>query len=301
MLRRGILLAAMLVPGAAFADEGDIKKAEQLYNDALALTDAGNFAAACPKYAESQRLDPALGTQFNLADCWEHTNQLAGAHALFTSVERAARAAGKTNLATRAHDRAVALDGRIPRLAITAPAAAELVVRVDGAVVPAESLGALPVDPGKHVVEARAAGGKSFRRSVDVAGGTTPLAIVFTEAEPAKSAAPIERKPSKSFRIAGATVAGFGAVGLVLGTVAGVSALSKRDEARDVCGNDEPSQCHAQAGVPLWDDAANAGTISTVAFAAGGALVVAGALLWIFAPSRTVTPTVGRFGLGGTF
>lgn len=300
-----LVSSAVLSSGGAFAAPDDAKRAEALYDEALALADAGNFAAACPKYAASQKLDPALGTQFNLADCWEHTGQLASAYSLFVAVERAAKAAGKGNLASRAQGRAAALEPRVPRLAINAPPIRQLVVRLDGVILSEDALASAPVDAGRHVIEAAAPGRQAWRQELDVTGGITPVEIPDLSASEASPAAPIvlERRPAKSWRIAGATVAGIGVVGLVLGGVAGANALSKRDEAREVCRNDEPSQCHVEAGVPIWEEAGNAGTISTVAFAAGAALVVTGAVLWILAPSRTVTPTTafGRLGLGGAF
>ena len=39
------------------------------YDDAEKLMAAHDYAAACPKYAESQQRDPQLGTLLHLADC----------------------------------------------------------------------------------------------------------------------------------------------------------------------------------------------------------------------------------------
>src|SRR5689334_11081114 len=104
---RGMKLPALALalafawPRLAAADVSPAKKAERLYDEGVALVDQGNYAAACPKFEESQRLDPALGTQFNLADCLEHTGKLGSAFRLFGAVERAARAAGKPKLEGR--------------------------------------------------------------------------------------------------------------------------------------------------------------------------------------------------------
>ena len=53
--------------------------AEALFSAGRADVERGDYASACPKFADSQRLDPAPGTLINLADCEEHVGQLARA------------------------------------------------------------------------------------------------------------------------------------------------------------------------------------------------------------------------------
>jgi hypothetical protein len=77
---------------------------------------------------------------------------------------------------------------------------------------------------------------------------------------------------------------GVGVVGVGLGTIFGLSAMSKHDDAAAKC----PAACPDQAGVDLWNDARTAGNISTVAFVVGGVGLATGAILWFTAkPSRT--------------
>src|SRR5882757_7808503 len=80
--RRGIMrlsrfaLAAILcgaLPRVAHAGEKgpDAVRAEALFDEGRRLMTAGDFTAACPKFASSQALDPAIGTALNLANCYE--------------------------------------------------------------------------------------------------------------------------------------------------------------------------------------------------------------------------------------
>src|SRR5688572_16682581 len=55
----------------------DSAAAEALFEAGRADVAKGDFAAGCPKFAESHRLDPAPGTLTNLADCEERLGHLA--------------------------------------------------------------------------------------------------------------------------------------------------------------------------------------------------------------------------------
>jgi len=71
----GVLSIAItsLVPRAAFAqgntDRETAAKAEALFRNAKDADARGDLTMACAGFAESQRLDPAVGTLLNLADC----------------------------------------------------------------------------------------------------------------------------------------------------------------------------------------------------------------------------------------
>ncbi len=82
-----------LAPRAAKAQsKDDVARADALFNAAKALTDAGQYADACAKYAESKRLAPGLGVSMYLADCYEHIGRTASAWTEFRAAEGLARA-----------------------------------------------------------------------------------------------------------------------------------------------------------------------------------------------------------------
>lgn len=76
----GLLCPALvfaLAPAMARADGADREAADALFREGRLAADVGNYAVACPKFAESYRLDPAPGTLLNLGDCEENQGELA--------------------------------------------------------------------------------------------------------------------------------------------------------------------------------------------------------------------------------
>ncbi|WP_437594847.1 hypothetical protein [Sorangium sp. So ce1000] len=180
LLALAMFLAALLVGGRDA--RADTAAAQALFDAARQLMAQGKYADACPKLEESQRLDPGIGTQFNLAACYEQLGRTASAWSMFLEVAGAAKAAGQPEREKVARQRAAALEPGLIRLTITAPAdaPADFQVKRDGALVGRAQWGTpVPVDPGKHTVEASAAGRAPFARSVELtrAGASETLAI----------------------------------------------------------------------------------------------------------------------------
>src|SRR5262245_8870421 len=115
MLRRISFLAALFA--AAFSesvvraqDAMNKATAEALFADGRRLVGAGDYAAACPKFAASQKLDPGVGTALNLADCYERMGRWASAWAEFRSAASAAHTVGAREREELAGGRAQALE-----------------------------------------------------------------------------------------------------------------------------------------------------------------------------------------------
>jgi hypothetical protein len=114
----------------------DAALAQSLFDEARQLMIANRFDEACPKLAESHRLDPALGTLLNLAVCNEQPRQDGErvGRVPRRRVGREARGA-KPSASSYAHDHAAALEPRLSRLVIGAlrrNADRGLEVRLDG-------------------------------------------------------------------------------------------------------------------------------------------------------------------------
>ena len=157
------LACALLAAPLARADETKEQAADRLFREATKLEDSGNYEAACPRLEQSNAADPAIGTQFNLADCYEHLGQTGRALQLFRSVQALAKAAGKQQREVSARERADALEPRVPRLHLEVAPGADapgLDIRADGDGNRADDFLGGRIDDGEHV-----RGGPPFQRA----------------------------------------------------------------------------------------------------------------------------------------
>lgn len=341
-VRRSLLVTTLLACGAmstastpahAQASAQDSAVAQSLYDQGRKLAAQSNYAEACPKLEESQRLDPTAVTEFWLADCYEHVGRTASAWSSFLDLAAAARRSGGTRAEERekvAKERANAIAPKLTQLAISVADAVKvpgLVIKRDGEAVHSGQWGSpVPVDPGNHTVEASAPGKQTWTKTADVEGvGQTvtiqvdPLsdapAQASATAAPGGAQSPVDLPPntepahSSPLKTAGLVVGAVGVVGLGVGTVFGVLAISKNSSANDGhCGTafGGTNNCDG-TGLSLRSDAVNFGNVSTASFIAGGVLAAGGVGLWFFSPSTSVEagPTVGNRGarltVRGTF
>jgi hypothetical protein len=191
-----LLLVACSVPQLAHAQSGTkTAVAEALYRQARDLMAAGNLDEACPKFAESQRLDPATGTLLNLAACHERQGKLATAWLEYSDVIVGARRDGRQDRVDYATERAAALEPKLSRLTLVlAPEADDpsLVLELDGAGLGRAAIGVpTPVDPGKHVVRASAPGKKAWEQEVTIGAEADQQTLTIPKLEDA----PVEAAP----------------------------------------------------------------------------------------------------------
>jgi serine/threonine-protein kinase len=177
---------------------GDKAAAEALFDEAKRLMAEKKWALACPKLADSQRLDPGVGTLLNLALCFKENGQTASAWTTYREAAAQARVANQTDRETHARGEAAALEKRLTRLLIdVSPQVTSLpglVIKRDGAVVPGGLFGiAAPVDPGIRVIDVTASGKKPVHLEVKAegAGITTKISILpMQDALPGEAPAP---------------------------------------------------------------------------------------------------------------
>jgi hypothetical protein len=160
---------------ARAADPQEQQLAQALFDEGRRLMDGKRYGDACPKLAESQRLDPGGGTLLNLAICHEKEGKLATARSDFDEALSLATRDGRKDRQKIARERIAAIDAVIPRVTVIVAPAADidgLEVKLDGLVLRRAAWGvATAVDPGSHVVEATATGRAPWSSTVQVDAG----------------------------------------------------------------------------------------------------------------------------------
>jgi hypothetical protein len=169
LLLRSLLLGGLALHWCTQA-EAEESAAARLFREGRALVVDGRFAEACPRLEESQRLEPRLGTQLNIAFCHEQLGKLAAAWLGYQDAVVVARREGNVAREQFATARALALEPRVPRLEVRGAVGADgdpSTILLDGAPLAPSAWGrALPVDPGSHVLVATHAGAEYWRTTV---------------------------------------------------------------------------------------------------------------------------------------
>jgi len=295
----GVALAAafVLLGAPARADDASRARADAVFREGRAAAEAKDFATACARFAESQRLDASSGTLLNLGDCSEHLGKWVAARDYFR--EAILRLDPSDPREAIAKQRLRALEVRAPRLTVSlAEGTPPGDVACDGRAFAKAALGeAAVVDPGVHTCTFVAPGFTEMRKSVTLREGGAERIVLGVG--PAKPAAPPARAPSPDAarppsdgggRTAGLAIAGVGFAGLALAGVSGLVIVNEKSRA--------DRGCHDKAGCDA--DALSAISanktwlpINTVAWIVGAVGVGAGAYLILSHKDR---PNVAAFG-----
>jgi hypothetical protein len=324
------MLAVLASADSARAQGGDATTAEVLFRQGKQMLEAKDYAHACPMLAESYRLDPATGALLALATCHEQQGRLATAWSEFAEAATRAQREGRADRVAVAKERVQAIEPKLSTLTITVTAEIAglpgFELRRDGVGLGKVVFGVpVPVDGGDHVVEVVANGKNTFKTSVSVARESDKKTVVVSSLEdvapPMLPVAPaaaglapgLVAPPPGTFgiavatpspassglrpaQVAGLALGGVGLVGIVVGSVFGLSAISKNNDSG--CG---PSTCPNATALQARNDARSAGTVSTIGFVAGGVLAATGVTLLVLGGQKqaekasiSVTPAVAR-------
>lgn len=181
---------------------------------------------------------------------------------------------------------------------------------------------ALPVDPGAHTFQFTVAGNPVVMENLVIKEGEKDRVERVVLGPPPKSSAsaatashpgggPEDWEEAHgpgwtAEQKIGVGLAGAGVVGLGVGAVFGLMTTSAWSHAKDACGGDTTRCLDVPSASSYKDTATSDATLSTIGFAAGGALLVGGAVLFVLgrhphdsgSASLSVTPSLGP-GQGG--
>jgi tetratricopeptide (TPR) repeat protein len=319
-----IIASFVVVVGAAHAD--DKAKADALFKHGKKLMVEKRYADACEAFEKSFELDPGIGTQLNIARCYEEWGKLGRALVAYQTAEKLAKDAGDPRL-PKIHELVTALEPEVPHLTIKVPegAPADLQVMLDAK--PVQTLNAaFAVDPGPHTIEWWAKGSAKKTKVVALdRGGDSEVSLDVPKVATARGGGPRDgsggdstatrdapRPPGRYQRLGGIALAGAGAIGIGISSYMALSARSRYNDALAMyCGGRKDS-CD-MTGLAETHDARSTANKATIVFLAGAALVGGGAALYLLAPRSAagaaaeqpnalyVTPAVSADGVGIVF
>ena len=317
-LASAALTAFLLAAPSARADgpsTTDQTLAQSLFDEAIRLMEAGKFSEACPKLAESQRLDPGGGTLLNLGLCREKEGKLASAWAVYDEALSQAIKDGRKDRETIARAAVDQLNGKLAKLVIDVSDAARrtagLSIQLDGAPIRQAAWGVLtPIDRGDHTIVVTAPNKRDYTTKVTVVndGDVQHVSIPALENAPIvhhdRGGAIVPERRSNQALVGWIT----GAVGVAfvgVGVATGIEAIDQHSQSNAHCPTDNTCD---QQGVDAENRAKTFAWISDFGVGIGAAAIVTGLVLVITAPrapahvSRSVVvPVVTGHGAGAAF
>ena len=296
---------------------GDLATARMALREGLSLREKGDLTGALGRLTTAYDLVQTPITAFELGKTHMMMGRVLQAHELFKKIARMPPVPEETSRSASSREEAARLaldvEPRIPtlRLRVTLAAGATANVRIDDDPVTAPPGVFTPraVDPGKHVIIAKAGDGPEQRVTVEVAEGETKdielapqwIAPKVTTTTNANGQQVVYLRQTNPLVFVGF---GASAVALTLTIVGGVALVNAADRVHERCGVDYCSEKVQQS------DLAETGTWAVVT-GVSGAVAIGFAVLGIVSIQRPVnervvsgvTPYVGlgSAGLTGRF
>lgn len=262
-------------------------RADKLFEDGRRYLEAKEYALACTAFEQSQVSDPAIGTQLNIALCYEEWGKPTAAYRAYLEAERLAKDK-KDDRARGARLKVDQLAPKVPHLQVEIPGDADIatVFMLDGNEIDKAKLqDDLLVEPGKHVIVARVPGKPAKETVIDLREGERKK-ITIDVPRP-KVEVIVKEGPRRKGRFYGGiglTVGG----GLALGAAGFVSLVARQDYADAVV--DCPDHaCQSRAAFDATQDARKKATLMT--FVGAGGAVMVGAGIYMLLTSRGAKTT----------
>jgi hypothetical protein len=275
------------VAGLSGTAQADKARADRLFEDGRKYLAKKEFALACTAFEQSQEADPAIGTELNIALCYEQwgDQHVVAAYHAYQEAERLATAK-KDARAKLARKKVADLEQKLPHLQVMLPSDADTnaVILLDGKEMDRATLGQdMLVEAGDHTVEARVPGAPpnlqkvhlalAAREHVQVDVPKVTLVVTPNGAPPPPPPPPkkiVERKTGRLY--GGIALAGLGGVSLGVASYVAVIARSDYNDAIASCPS---STCTSKSSYNATQDAISHANTATIV---GGVGVVAAAV-----------------------
>jgi len=308
------LILTLLLSGSALCGtpsahaQSNTAAAVALFDEGRTALRSGDLDVACAKFHESNRMAPAVGTAFNLANCEEKRGRLATAWVLFRQV--AAQMKPDDPRLSVATERASALEKRAPRVifSVDERTPADARVRLDDLELASASFGsAIPIDPGEHHAVIRSARAQPRTlRFVIAEGETTTLELTAPAtalpALPQAPLPPVTDAPTGSDRILGLErpkaillAGGVGAAGLAIGVITGIIGLHAQSVGDGECA--AATRTCTRRGYDANQSAKEMAAVSSVGFVF--AILGGGAVGYLYFTAPTNSRSEASLGVGG--
>ena len=288
--------------------------AESLYQDGKRYLQVEDYNHACPRLAQSYKIDPAGGTVLLLAICYEQQGKLASAWARYNDALALAKRDALEDRERRAREGLETVEPKLSYIKLTLDSTSRgivgLTLSIDGTELPAISDTRLPIDPGIHQLIIRAPNHEDWKTEINV-GGPADVKDVWVPAlrsetrvstaplSPARSASALpvaansmtttEGVSHAEARRSAYVIGGAGIAAIGVGSYFGFRAIKLNHDANQLC---PTNQCRdGQVGaIGKIEDARSNARAANILIGVGSAAVVSAALLWYV--YRKDTPAV---------
>ena len=269
-------------------------RADKLFDDGRRYLQNKEYQLACTAFEESQAADPALGTELNIALCYEEWGHVAAAYHAYREAERIATEKKDPRVKT-AQKKLAELAPKVPHVGFDLPPGADsaAIFLLDGKEIDRGGFaGEIEVEPGPHAIEARVPGQDPKTTRFDIEIGehkrvTVDLPQIVVKQQPSSKivAPPVKERDPQRFWAGIGLVSGGGIAIAVSGTVA---LLARSDYAKQIA-NCPGDVCETHAAYTATND--DRSRANAMTFVAAGGLVLAGVGAYLLLTDQRDHPT----------
>ncbi len=284
---------------AAEPSSADRATARTLAQEGYVALKDKDYSTAADRFARALALVHAPTLLRDLARAQVGLGRLVDAHETYSLIIREGVASNAPQPWVKALADAKAeiapITPRLPWITITVTGPAHPKVTIDGAPIAEASLGVKrPTDPGRHEIRAMAQGYYTAKKTITVKEGES-VKIAFELEDAPPDAAPKDEEETGNVSVANVVdppwrkpvtigALALGGAGIVLGSVTGILAMTKRNQLVTDCPNGRCGVSH-KGDLETYH---TLGTVSTIGFVAGGVAAGAGVVLLLVKPQSLV-------------